>query len=59
MFYEEEKKVFRCSKCLKIPLIGLIYENEELYIEYYYLNIHDKQDNTKLKYEIFKKTFKF
>ena len=57
MFYEEEKKVFRCSKCLKIPLIGLIYENEGLYIEYYCLSKHDKQEYTKLEYEIFKKTF--
>lgn len=57
MFYEQEKKVFRCGKCLKIPLLGLIYENNDLYVEYYCLNKHEKEYYNKLQYDIFKNTF--
>ncbi len=57
MFYEEEKKVFRCNECLKIPLIGLINIDNKLYIEYYCLGKHEKKEYKKLEYEIFKNTF--
>ncbi len=57
MFYEEEKNVLRCEECLKIPLIGLIYENYDLYIEYYCLDKHKEPYYKKMKYDEFIKNF--
>ena len=57
MFYDEEKKVLRGEECLKIPLIGLIYENDDLFIEYYCLDKHKEPFHKKMKYEEFIKKF--